>query len=136
KFAKPGQAIMSALASNNLISKTQYDDPIEWTWYYLWHHEGRRARMGASMMAPDYTQWHGLYEVAERFYMKLIPEARAITAAATRTGRAEQARRVTAVIDEILNRPEHQWLQKGAEQQADAINQEMQRRYGQTRQER
>lgn len=136
KFAKPGQMIMSALASNSLITKTQYDEPIEWTWYYLWHHEGRRARMGASMMAPDYTQWHGLFEVAERFYMKLIPEAREITAAATRAGRGEPARRVNAVIDKILGRPEHQWLQKGAEEQADAINREMQRRYGQTRQER
>jgi len=136
KFAKPGQAIMSALASASLITKTQYDEKIEWTWYYLWHHEGRRARMGASMMAPDYTQWHGLFEVAERFYMNLIPEAREITAAAMRAGRAEPARRVNAVIDEIMNRPEHQWLQRGAEEQADAINREMQRRYGQTRQER
>jgi cytochrome c553 len=136
KFAKPGQAIMSALALNSLITKTQYDEKIEWTWYYLWHHEGRRARMGASMMAPDYTQWHGLFEVAERFYMNLIPEAREITAAANRAGRAEPARRANAVIDEIMNRPEHQWLQKGAEEQADAINREMQRRYGQTRQER
>jgi hypothetical protein len=92
--------------------------------------------MGASMMAPDYTQWHGLFEVAERFYMKLIPEAREITAAATRAGRTEPARQVNAVIDGILARPEHQWLQKGAEEQADAINREMQRRYGQTRQER
>ena len=130
KFARPGQAIMTALAENNLISKTQYDDHIEWTWYYLWHHEGRRARMGASMMAPDYTQWHGMFEVAERFYMALIPEARELAAAAARAGRGDAARRVTAVIDEILNRPEHQWFVKGAEEQADAIAQEMQRRYG------
>ena len=136
KFAKPGQAIMSALASNSLLTKTQYDEKIEWTWYYLWHHEGRRARMGASMMAPDYTQWHGMFEVAERFYMELIPEAREITATAIRSGRAEQGRRANQVIDEILNRPEHQWLLKGAEEQADAINREMARRYGQTRQER
>jgi hydroxylamine dehydrogenase len=130
KFAKPGQAIMTALTANGLLTKTQYDEQIEWTWYYLWHHEGRRARMGASMMAPDYTQWHGMFEVAERFYMKLIPEARAITAEASRSGRGEPARRANAVIDEILNRPEHQWLQKGAEEQADAINREMARRYG------
>jgi hypothetical protein len=130
KFAKPGQAIMTALAENNLITRTQYDDKIEWTWYYLWHHEGRRARMGASMMAPDYTQWHGMFEVAERFYMELIPEAREILDAAARGGRAEQARRARAVLDGILNRPEHQWLQKGAEEQADAIAREMARRYG------
>ena len=33
KFAKPGQAIMSALASNSLLTKTQFDEEIEWTWY-------------------------------------------------------------------------------------------------------
>ena len=83
------------------------------------------------MMAPDYTQWHGMFEVAERFYMELIPQAREITAAAAKTGRADAARRVNAVIDEILARPEHQWLSKGAEAQADAISREMARRYGQ-----
>jgi hypothetical protein len=55
---------------------------------------------------------------------------------ARHAGEVLPARRVNAVIDEILGRPEHQWLQKGAEEQADAINREMQRRYGQTRQER
>ncbi len=132
KFAKPGQAIMAALSSNGLLSKTQYDEEIEWTWYYLWHHEGRRARMGASMMAPDYTQWHGMFEVAERFYMKLLPQARAITADAARTGRAEAGRRVNAVIDAILDRPEHVWIRRGAEEQAEQILNEMRRRYGQT----
>ncbi|MDP3719043.1 MAG: multiheme c-type cytochrome [Acidobacteriota bacterium] len=133
KFAKPGQAIMAALTDNGLLTKTQYDEPIEWTWYYLWHHEGRRARMGASMMAPDYTQWRGMFEVAQNFYMKLIPEARAVTAAAARTGKAAAARAADATIDEILRRPEHQWLLNGAEAQADAIQQEMQRKYGQGR---
>jgi hypothetical protein len=62
--------------------------------------------------------------------MKLIPEARAITAAAARTGRAAPARAADAVIDEVLARPEHQWFTKGAEQQAEAIAAEMQRKYG------
>jgi nitrate reductase NapA len=26
------------------------------------------------MMAPDYAHWHGMYEVAERFYMQLVPQ--------------------------------------------------------------
>ena len=54
KFAKPGQAIMGALLDNGLRTKTEFDEEVEWTWYFLWHHEGRRARHGASMMAPDY----------------------------------------------------------------------------------
>ncbi|MGZ8320916.1 MAG: multiheme c-type cytochrome, partial [Telluria sp.] len=133
KFAKPGQAIMAALIDNGLLTKTPYDEQIEWTWYYLWHHQGRRARMGASMMAPNYTQWQGMFEVAENFYMKLIPEARAVTAAAGRAGKAAGARNADAAIDEVLRRPEHEWLLKGAEAQADAIQQEMQRKYGQGR---
>jgi len=27
------------------------------------------------MMGPDFTQWHGFYEVAKHFYTKFIPEA-------------------------------------------------------------
>ncbi|MCA9078371.1 MAG: hypothetical protein KDA93_25315, partial [Planctomycetaceae bacterium] len=112
KFAKPGQKIMAELSKQELITKTQFDEEIEWTWFYLWHHEGRRARHGASMMAPDYAHWHGMYEVAERFYMELIPQAQEIAAHAAEHGQAEQAAAVTTVIDEILARPEHDWRPK------------------------
>jgi hypothetical protein len=130
KFAKPGLAIMGALLSNDLRTPTQFDEEIEWTWFYLWHHEGRRARHGASMMAPDYTHWHGMYEVAERFYMELIPQAREIVDHAMQTGQRTRARAVAAVIDEVLARPEHLWFQEGAEAQAEQIRREMERRYG------
>jgi hypothetical protein len=111
KFAKPGESIMKSLREQELITETQFDEEIEWTWFYLWHHEGRRARHGASMMAPDYAHWHGMYEVAERFYMGLIPQAREIVEHAREDGRAEQADAVSAVIEEILARPEHEWQQ-------------------------
>jgi len=52
KFAKPGKAIMGALKAEGLTTATSFDEEIEWTWFYLWHHEGRRSRHGASMMAP------------------------------------------------------------------------------------
>ena len=113
KFAKPGKAIMGALKSNGLITKTQFDEKIEWTWFYLWHHEGRRARHGASMMAPDYAHWHGMYEVAERFYQELIPEAREIIEHAREDGKAEGADKVEELIEEILSRPEHKWIKEG-----------------------
>ena len=112
KFAKPGQQIMQALLDHELRTKTQFDEEIEWTWFYLWHHEGRRARHGASMMAPDYAHWHGMYEVAERFYVELIPQAREITAHAREEGKVEAADAVDSVINSILARPEHAW-QKG-----------------------
>jgi len=130
KFAKPGQAIMGALLDNALVTPTQFDEEIEWAWFYLWHHEGRRARHGASMMAPDYTHWHGMFEVAERFYMELIPMAREITTHAASQGHGTAARAVNQVIDEILSRPEHAWFQEGAEGQAEAIRRAMEERYG------
>jgi hypothetical protein len=112
KFAKPGIKIMASLRENNLITAAEFDEEIEWTWFYLWHHEGRRARHGAAMMAPDYAHWHGMYEVAERFYMELIPQAREIAAHAAENGNQPAADSVNLAIDEILARPEHQWFEK------------------------
>ena len=131
KFAKPGQLIMAALLDQGLRTPTQFDEQIEWTWFYLWHHEGRRARQGASMMAPDYTHWHGMFEVAERFYMELVPQARETARHAAETGRQASAQAVLGVVDGILSRPEHVWFTEGAEGEAARIRQEMERRYGQ-----
>ena len=111
KFAKPGKKIMAALKSNQLLTKPNFDEEIEWTWFYLWHHEGRRARHGASMMAPDYAHWHGMFEVSERFYMQLVPQAREIIEHARKEGKKEAADAAEKVLDEILNRPEHRWKQ-------------------------
>jgi hypothetical protein len=130
KFAKPGQAIVGALQKEGLITRTQFDDEIEWTWFYLWHHEGRRARHGASMMAPDYTHWHGMYEVAERFYMELLPQSLELARHARAEGKTREADAVTAVVDGILSRPEHAWFRQGAAEDAERIRREMEKRYG------
>jgi hydroxylamine dehydrogenase len=114
KFGKPGQKIVAALREQKLITPKEFDEEIEWTWFYLWHHEGRRARHGASMMAPDYAHWHGMYEVAERFYQQLIPQAREIARHAEETGKSTEAEAVRKVISEILARPEHQWFEEPA----------------------
>jgi len=75
KFAKPAKTIMDKLYADGKLTKTPFDEKLEWTYYELWHHEGRRARMGTSMMGPDYTQWHGFYEVAKKFYTEFLPQA-------------------------------------------------------------
>jgi hypothetical protein len=62
------------------------------------------------MMAPDYSHWHGMYEMAERFYMSVIPEGPDIARRAAETGRKEQADRANVMIDAILARPEHAWF--------------------------
>lgn len=121
KFARPGLAIMAALKEHNIRTGPQFDEEVEWTWFYLWHHEGRRARHGASMMAPDYAHWHGTYEVAERFYMELLPQVLEMCDHAEEHGNKEGADAVRKLVAEIKARPEHQWadaeLNKGKEGQ-------------------
>ena len=108
KFAKPGTMVMAALKKEGFITKKPFDDKIEWTWFYLWHHEGRRARHGASMMAPDYAHWHGMYEVSERFYMEFLPEAMELV----HHSNTAKAKRVKKLIQDLLARPEHKWIKE------------------------
>jgi hypothetical protein len=49
-----------------LSNDKMLDEKLEYEMYELWHHEGRRARFGAAMMAPDYAWWHGFYELKKR----------------------------------------------------------------------
>ncbi len=72
KFAKPIAAIMDELKEQGYITAAPFDEKIEWTWWEIWHHEGRRARHGASMNGPDYTWWHGIYDVAKNTYFECI----------------------------------------------------------------
>ena len=95
KFAKPAKAIMDSLYAANKLTRTPFDEKIEWTYFELWHHAGRRARMGTAMMGPDYTQWHGFYEVAKNFYTEFVPEAEQL---------------MPGVTAEVMNSDYHKWI--------------------------
>lgn len=67
-YFKPAKKMLDDLYAKGLLDKTKFfDEKLEVEYYELWHHEGRRARMGAAMMAPDYAWWHGFYECKKRF---------------------------------------------------------------------
>ncbi|MBN2139862.1 MAG: multiheme c-type cytochrome [Desulfovibrionaceae bacterium] len=67
-YFKPAKAKLDELYAKGLLDKTRFfDEALEVEFYELWHHEGRRARMGAAMMAPDYSWWHGFYECKKRY---------------------------------------------------------------------
>jgi hypothetical protein len=52
--------LLNKMYEEGLIDKSNpIDEFPEFMWYYIWHHDGRRWRMGASMMGPDYTHWGG-----------------------------------------------------------------------------
>jgi len=110
KFGKPATALIKQMKSAGLLTAANFDEKIEWTYFFLWHHEGRRARMGASMMGPDYTQWHGNFEVADRFYMEFVPEVKELVEHWKSHGKSSAANSLEASLNDILNSELHQWF--------------------------
>ncbi len=110
KFAKPGLELYNL--ATPLKKPTKFANKIDFTWFEIWHHEGRRARHGASMMGPDYTHWHGTYEVAKHFYTKYIPELEHLIKDGLASGdetKIEAAKKLQAKLDEVLNSENHRW---------------------------
>lgn len=55
--------IMAPLKEQKLLTDQPFDQPIDFTYFEVWHHWGRTTKFGVWMQGPDYTQWHGAYEV-------------------------------------------------------------------------
>ncbi|BEP17208.1 hypothetical protein PYJP_05600 [Pyrofollis japonicus] len=51
--------------------KNIIDEYMEFQWYYIWHHQGRRWRNGAFMMGPDYAHWFGIVDTMDAL-MKMV----------------------------------------------------------------
>jgi formate-dependent nitrite reductase cytochrome c552 subunit len=115
KFAVPAKGVMKKLRDAGKLTPTPFDEKIEWTYYELWHHEGRRARMGTAMMGPDYTQWHGFYEVAQAFYTEFLPEADHL---------------LPGVTAEVRAMDDNKWLQGLSKEEREKIKQYYEQRYG------
>ena len=62
------------------------------------------------MQGPDYTHWHGTYEVAKHFYSEFIPELQELAErGAAKPETADAAKALEEGIDRVLNAPEHRW---------------------------
>jgi hypothetical protein len=66
--------ILAILQAENLLTDAPFDEPVDFVHFDLWHHWGRTTKFGAWMQGPDYTQWHGAYEV-----LRDLAELRKIT---------------------------------------------------------
>ena len=111
KFGKPGKEL-AALAKPLRPYDAPFSAEIDWIWFELWHHEGRRARHGASMMAPDYTHWHGTYEIAKNWYTEFIPTLTEMAEHGIHSDDPEKVaagKALLAKIEEITNTPDHMW---------------------------
>jgi len=110
KFAEPGLALYNL--ARPLLKPVVFGNKIDFTWFELWHHEGRRLRHGASMMGPDFAHWHGAYEVAKHFYGEYIPRLEEL--AARSLAQSDPNKRHAAValrtkLDEVIKDSNHRW---------------------------
>ncbi len=116
KWAKPGSKLYKkASAVLKAVKGSEYakfSQMIDYTWFELWHHEGRRVRHAASMQAPDYTQWHGNYDLAKNWYGKYVPELKEVIEMGKHSDKSE-ARKLAGELEElltdILNDDNHKW---------------------------
>lgn len=134
KFAEPGLELYRL--AKPLLGPVQFANKLDWTWYELWHHEGRRARHGASMMGPDYTHWHGTYEVAKHFYAKMVPELDELVVKGRTSGDATKVAAAEALakrLEEVLSAANHSWylnkMDPAEKADREQRQQEFQKRY-------
>ena len=57
--------LVAPLQSQGLINTSNFDEPIDFTYFDLWHYWGRTTKFGVWMQGPDYSQWHGAYPLME-----------------------------------------------------------------------
>ncbi len=57
--------LVAPLQKDGLINTANFDEPIDFTYFDLWHYWGRTTKFGTWMQGPDYTQWHGAYPLQE-----------------------------------------------------------------------
>lgn len=111
KFADPGLRLM-ALAKP-LMKPIKFANKLDFIWFELWHHEGRRARHAASMQGPDYTHWHGTYEIAKHWYVKFIPELEHLIEdglSSSDANKQQAAKALQAGLEKELNADSHRWF--------------------------
>lgn len=67
-YHQPLAKMLKGLYAKGLLdSKVLVDEPLEIAFDEMGRREGRSAKMGAAMMAPDYAWWHGFYELKKSF---------------------------------------------------------------------
>ena len=110
KYGRPGIRLMKA--AKPLMKGPKFSHHLDWVWFEIWHHEGRRARMAASMQGPDITHWEGTYDLAKNWYNEMVPLVKELIEHGMH-GSAEDkkaAAHLKAELDAVLNMDEHKWF--------------------------
>lgn len=116
KWAKPGEKLYKKATQVLKAVKgkeyAKFAQKIDYIWFELWHHEGRRVRHAASMQAPDYTQWHGNYDLAKNWYGEYIPELKEMIEMGKHSNNAQANKRAAELeemLTQVMNDENHKW---------------------------
>ena len=60
------QAIMDGLHKDGILTGPPFSNPIDFTYFDLWHYDGRTSKHGAFMGGADFVQWHGNYGLLQK----------------------------------------------------------------------
>jgi hydroxylamine dehydrogenase len=58
--------IMDGLHKDGTLTGPPFTKPIDFTYFNLWHYDGRTSKHGAFMGGADFVQWHGNYELLSK----------------------------------------------------------------------
>ena len=58
--------IVDSLHKDNLLTGAPFSNPIDFTYFDLWHYDGRTSKHGAFMGGADFVQWHGNYPILSK----------------------------------------------------------------------
>jgi hypothetical protein len=59
------RSIMDGLRADGLLSTNAFSQPVQFTYFDLWHYYGRTAKHAAFMGGADFVQWHGNYPILQ-----------------------------------------------------------------------
>ena len=58
--------LMTSLRKDGVLTTPPFSRPIDFTYFDLWHYDGRTSKHGAFMGGSDFVQWHGNYPMLAR----------------------------------------------------------------------
>ena len=60
------KAIVDGLRKDGLLNGPPFSNPIDFTYFDLWHYDGRTSKHAAFMGGADFVQWHGNYGLLQK----------------------------------------------------------------------
>ncbi len=58
--------IVDGLRKDGLLAGPPFSNPVDFTYFDLWHYDGRTSKHGAFMGGADFVQWHGNYPILQK----------------------------------------------------------------------